>query len=370
MPSPSPSPARSPSPSRTRSPSRDRSQTRSPSRSPSPRSGSPRRSVSPRSRSRSRSRTRSRSPRSLSPRRNGRRSYTPNSRSRSRGRSYTRSPTPRDASPAPRSAKIVVEALTRNVKEDHIREIFGKYGVIKDVRMPMNPTCMPPCRTFAVILLMAKQSTSIAVSHTYSTRRLTKPSVQSQKCMTHSWTVPESKFPSCSLDVAFLKPLPQPGEVPRQATDSKTTWIADMDAVDVDHEEEVHPEHTDHRLWMVLHATALHRAACHLIVDSGDEAEVAEGEEEDGEDAHDRTHGPEAARPEGASHALLTAGLRRELRQIEATAVGIARHEEVALAAALAEPEDGEAPVIAPTAATAVGAETADDCTISWAVVC
>ncbi|KAL6169378.1 hypothetical protein ACJQWK_04406 [Exserohilum turcicum] len=72
--------------------------------------------------------------------RNGRRSYTPDSRSRSRGRSYTRSPTPRDGSPAPRSAKIVVEALTKNVKEDHIREIFGKYGVIKDVRMPMNPT--------------------------------------------------------------------------------------------------------------------------------------------------------------------------------------------------------------------------------------
>ncbi|KAL5118073.1 hypothetical protein ACEQ8H_004060 [Pleosporales sp. CAS-2024a] len=31
------------------------------------------------------------------------------------------------------------EALTRNVKEGHIREIFGKYGVIKDLRMPMNP---------------------------------------------------------------------------------------------------------------------------------------------------------------------------------------------------------------------------------------
>ena len=38
--------------------------------------------------------------------------------------------------------QIVVEALTRNVKEDHVREIFGKYGVIKDLRMPMNPTCM------------------------------------------------------------------------------------------------------------------------------------------------------------------------------------------------------------------------------------
>ncbi|KAJ8117361.1 hypothetical protein OPT61_g1428 [Boeremia exigua] len=36
-------------------------------------------------------------------------------------------------------SQIVVEALTRNVKEDHIREIFGKYGTIKDLRMPMNP---------------------------------------------------------------------------------------------------------------------------------------------------------------------------------------------------------------------------------------
>ncbi|KAA8615866.1 RNA-binding protein RRM domain [Pyrenophora tritici-repentis] len=138
MPSPSPSPRRSAS--RTRSPSRDRSHTRSPSRPRSAQSGSPRRSLTPRSPTRSRSISRSRSPRSPSSRRNGRPSYTPDSRSRSRGRSYTRSPTPRDGSPAPRSAKVVVEALTRNVKEDHVREIFGKYGVIKDLRMPMNPT--------------------------------------------------------------------------------------------------------------------------------------------------------------------------------------------------------------------------------------
>ena len=44
--------------------------------------------------------------------------------------------------------QIVVEALTRNVKEDHVREIFGKYGVIKDLRMPMNPTCTLPLAAF------------------------------------------------------------------------------------------------------------------------------------------------------------------------------------------------------------------------------
>ncbi|KAH9872092.1 hypothetical protein J1614_006353 [Plenodomus biglobosus] len=138
MPSPSPSPA----PLHTRSPVRDPSPTASPTRPRSAHSASPRRSVTPRSPPRSRSPTRSPPPTSPVPRRNGRRSFTPDSRSRSRsrGRSYSRSPTPRDASPAPRSAKIVVEALTRNVKEDHVREIFGKYGVIKDLRMPMNPT--------------------------------------------------------------------------------------------------------------------------------------------------------------------------------------------------------------------------------------
>ena len=54
--------------------------------------------------------------------------------------------------------QIVVEALTRNVKEDHIREIFGKYGVIKDVRMPMNPTCTYS-HSIASTQLTAEQST-------------------------------------------------------------------------------------------------------------------------------------------------------------------------------------------------------------------
>ncbi|KAF9740384.1 hypothetical protein PMIN02_011590 [Paraphaeosphaeria minitans] len=124
--SPSPTPARSP--------------TQSPRRSPSDRSRSP---TPQRSRTHSISRSRTRSPaRSQSPRRNGRRSYTPNSRSRSRssrGRSFTRSPSRRSTSPAPRSAKIVIEQLTKNVNEGHLREIFGSYGPIKDIKLPVNP---------------------------------------------------------------------------------------------------------------------------------------------------------------------------------------------------------------------------------------
>ncbi|TDZ20199.1 RNA-binding protein with serine-rich domain 1 [Colletotrichum orbiculare MAFF 240422] len=108
--------------SRSRSPSRDRYR--------SPRSLSPKsdRSRSPTRRRSydSRSPSRSRSP---SPRRNGR--YRSESRSRSRGRS---------ASPTVRSTKIVVERLTKNINEGHLEEIFGQYGPIKDLDLPINRT--------------------------------------------------------------------------------------------------------------------------------------------------------------------------------------------------------------------------------------
>jgi RNA-binding protein with serine-rich domain 1 len=169
--------------SASRSPSRGRSRThsllrgRSPTRSASPdrapvsnHSRSPRRSLSPRSASRDRSPIRDRSP-SPAAGRNGRRSPTPGSRSpsrslsrsvRGRRESYSRSPSRRSSPDAPRSAKvsihfsvsssfpplldidkqIVVEQLTKNVNEEHLYEIFGKYGRIKDLKLPMNPVCM------------------------------------------------------------------------------------------------------------------------------------------------------------------------------------------------------------------------------------
>ena len=37
--------------------------------------------------------------------------------------------------------QIVIEKLTKNVTEEHIREIFGVYGDIKFVDMPVNPHC-------------------------------------------------------------------------------------------------------------------------------------------------------------------------------------------------------------------------------------
>ncbi|KAK5118107.1 hypothetical protein LTR62_004154 [Meristemomyces frigidus] len=89
---------------------------RTATRSPSPRDRS-------RTRSRSRTRTHSRSP------------------SRGRSRTRTRSPT-HSTSPAPISAKIVIEKLTKNVNSGHLREIFSTYGTITELEMPLNPQFM------------------------------------------------------------------------------------------------------------------------------------------------------------------------------------------------------------------------------------
>ena len=145
--------SRSPLRGRSRSPSHThpsaRPAHRSLSRSPS-HSRSPRRSISPRSNSESRSRSRTPLPRDA---RNGQqvhrdisRSVT-RSRSPSRGvgdrryreRSYSRSVSRH--SRGPQSSKIVVEKLTKNVNEAHLREIFGSYGQIESLDMPMNRQC-------------------------------------------------------------------------------------------------------------------------------------------------------------------------------------------------------------------------------------
>jgi len=102
--------------SRSRSRSRSPSHSRSRSRSGSSRSRSRSRSRSSRSRSYSRSRSRSRSP--------------------ARGRSRSprnRSPPPKKRSPTPEPKVLFVDKLTRNINKEHLLEIFGKYGKLKNV---------------------------------------------------------------------------------------------------------------------------------------------------------------------------------------------------------------------------------------------
>lgn len=145
--SPSRGRSRSRSHTPTSAPPAERSRSRSHSRAPT-HSRSPRRSISPRSRSNSRSRSPTPVPREG---RNGHRSIARSvtrSRSPSRGpgnrsyrdRSHSRSLSRQ--SRGPQSSKIVVEKLTKNVTEAHLREIFGSYGQIETLDLPINRQCM------------------------------------------------------------------------------------------------------------------------------------------------------------------------------------------------------------------------------------
>ncbi|KAL4785845.1 hypothetical protein BJX76DRAFT_155998 [Aspergillus varians] len=144
----------------------------------SSRDSQPRRSVSPRSESRFR-RT-SRSPmsegsvglvgghRSASRPRSGTR-FMSRSRSRSwsrslASRSYRGRSQSRSQSPPQRSSKIVVEKLTKNVTGPHLFEIFGSFGEIKNVDLPMNHAFMTN-RGTAYIIYHDPADAEAAIAH-------------------------------------------------------------------------------------------------------------------------------------------------------------------------------------------------------------
>ncbi|KAK8074518.1 hypothetical protein PG997_009181, partial [Apiospora hydei] len=143
----------------SRSPSRERY-----GRSPTPPS---RYSRSPSPMRRRRSPTRSASP---APRRNGRyRDERSKTRSRSRSRSISRSRSRsfsrgRSESPLRGSTKIVVEKLTKNINEDHLREVFGQYGPIRDLDLPMNRQ-FNTNRGTAYILYIHEADAEAAIAH-------------------------------------------------------------------------------------------------------------------------------------------------------------------------------------------------------------
>ncbi|KAJ3396166.1 hypothetical protein HDU92_003838 [Lobulomyces angularis] len=70
-----------------------------------------------------RSRSRSRSPARIS-------------RRRSRSRSRSRSPVKRSKSPSP--SRIFINGISKNINDDHLKEIFGAYGEVSSVEIPFD----------------------------------------------------------------------------------------------------------------------------------------------------------------------------------------------------------------------------------------
>ncbi|KAJ9654875.1 hypothetical protein H2198_006148 [Neophaeococcomyces mojaviensis] len=64
----------------------------------------------------------------------------------------------------PQSSKIVVEKLTRNVTEAHLQEIFGSYGRIQSIDLPMNRQFMTNRGTAYIVYETAAESES-AIAH-------------------------------------------------------------------------------------------------------------------------------------------------------------------------------------------------------------
>ncbi|KAL3468924.1 hypothetical protein BJX99DRAFT_242498 [Aspergillus californicus] len=97
-------------------------------------------------------------------------------RGRGRGRSLSRSPTPRSdrgrsysrsqssLSHTQKSSKIIVEKLTKNVMESHLLEIFGTFGDIQRLDLPMNNAFMTN-RGTAYILYHDPADAEAAIAH-------------------------------------------------------------------------------------------------------------------------------------------------------------------------------------------------------------
>ncbi|KAI4955324.1 hypothetical protein J4E91_001182 [Alternaria rosae] len=222
---------------------------------------------------------------------------------------------------------IVVEALTRNVKEDHVREIFGKYGVIKELTIPMNPT-FNINRGIAYILYEELDDAERAIAKMHDAQ-LDGAKIQV------SIVLPRRRF-------SQTPPPARRGPPPRDDYDGGYG--------------RGHPQ------WMDV--IALHHVECRPIEDTGvgAEVEVAVVDEGATEDGHGRTHDLAAGHHDEAYRALLTVARHLEHHQDEV--------EEQAMAGgtvhqggevARVQAAEGGVQAIAPMAVTGVEAETADE---------
>jgi hypothetical protein len=86
----------------------------------------------------------------------------------------------------------VIEKLTKNVNEDHLREIFGVYGQIRDLDMPINRNCKLVYDFMALSLTC--QSIPIVEQHTSSTLPKPTPKLRLLTCTNPKLMEPSSTF--------------------------------------------------------------------------------------------------------------------------------------------------------------------------------
>ncbi|KAI1101291.1 RNA-binding domain-containing protein [Jackrogersella minutella] len=155
----------------------------------------------------------SRSPSPVHRRRSPTRSPTPVSRRNGRLRSESHSPVRdrdergRSESPLRGSTKIVVEKLTKTINEDHLHEIFGQYGPIRDLDMPMNRQYNTN-RGTAYILYIHEVDAEAAIAHMHE-------AVLDGTVINVSIVLPRQKFspspPTASRGANIDPRLPAPG---------------------------------------------------------------------------------------------------------------------------------------------------------------
>ncbi|KAL7779712.1 hypothetical protein CFE70_009728 [Pyrenophora teres f. teres 0-1] len=187
--------------------------------------------------------------------------------------------------------QVVVEALTRNVKEDHVREIFGKYGVIKDLRMPMNPT------SYILYEEVDEAERAIAKMH-------------------------DAQLDGARIQVSIVLPKRRFSQTPppaRRGPPPRERFQDDFDGGygrGDDHQEGVDLlAHTDHHPWMDRDVIAPHPAACRRIEEIGDVAGAVVEDEEAMAVDHGRIQDLEAARRGEAYHVLRTVDHHQERHQ-------------------------------------------------------
>ncbi|KXX82325.1 RNA-binding protein with serine-rich domain 1-A [Madurella mycetomatis] len=105
------------------------------------------------------------------------------------------------------ATRIVVERLTKNVNEDHLFEIFGQYGEIDDLDLPVNRQSGIN-RGTAYILYMNEADAHDAIAHMHEAQL--DGAVINVSIAWTSWGLGRRPFRRSRLEIAGSGGRPQP----------------------------------------------------------------------------------------------------------------------------------------------------------------